>query len=95
MQRPKKIMRQVNLLSKFLPVNVMQTIFLVGSQRRKQHLPLAVFILLCLNVVVAPVVYAANNTIERRSAWAIGILGFVALALIIYLFVVVFQPERF
>ncbi|WP_193199213.1 potassium-transporting ATPase subunit F [Nostoc sp. MG11] len=88
-------MRQVNLLGEFLLINVMQTISLVRSQRRKQHLPLAVFILLCLNVVVPPVVYAANNTLEQRSAWAIGILGFVALALIIYLFVVVFQPERF
>jgi len=88
-------MRQVNLLGKFLSINVMHSIFFVWSQKRKQHLPLAIFILLCLNVVVAPAVYAANNTIEQRSAWAIGILGFVTLALVIYLFVVVFQPERF
>ena len=52
--------------------------------------------MLCLNVAIAPVVYAASDgMLERRSAWAIGILGFVTIAIVIYLFVVVFQPERF
>ncbi|MEH2143350.1 hypothetical protein [Nostoc sp.] len=31
---------------------------------------LAIFILLCLNVVIAPVVYAvADSTLERPSTW--------------------------
>ncbi len=63
MQRIKRVIRQVGLLNKFLPINVMQTISLVGSQGCKQHLPLAIFILLCLNVVVALAVYVVNNTI--------------------------------
>ncbi|WP_420758911.1 hypothetical protein [Nostoc sp. CALU 546] len=43
----------------------------VWSQWHKQHLSLAIFILLCLNVVTAPVVYAvANSTLKRSTAWA-------------------------
>lgn len=75
---------------------LVQAISFVWSQRRRQQLPLAIFIVLCLNLAIAPVVYAASNGIlERRSAWAIGILGFVTIAVVLYLFVVVFQPERF
>lgn len=75
---------------------LIQLISFIWSQRRRQNLPLTVFIVLCLNLAIAPVVYAASDGIlERRSAWAIGILGFVTIAVVIYLFVVVFQPERF
>lgn len=66
------------------------------SQVRKHQLPLAIFISLCLNLLIAPVVYAnAGGVLERRSAWAIGILGFVTISLAIYLVIVIFQPERF
>lgn len=75
---------------------LIQLISFIWSQRRRQNLPLTIFIVLCLNLAIAPVVYAASDGIlERRSAWAIGILGFVTIAVVIYLFVVVFQPERF
>ncbi|BAY08334.1 K(+)-transporting ATPase subunit F [Calothrix sp. NIES-2098] len=81
---------------KFNYLDLMQAISFVWLQWRKQHLPLAIFIVLCLNLAIAPVVYAASDGIlERRSAWAIGILGFITVALVIYLFVVIFQPERF
>lgn len=50
----------------------------------------------CLNLIIAPAVYAAaGGEIERSSAWAIGLLGLLTLGLSIYLFVVIFQPERF
>ncbi|OUL25284.1 ATPase [Nostoc sp. T09] len=76
--------------------DLLQAISFVWSQWRKQQLPLAIFIVLCLNLAIAPVVYAASDgMLERRSAWAIGILGFVTIALVLYLFVVMFQPERF
>ncbi|MDZ7956716.1 MAG: potassium-transporting ATPase subunit F [Aulosira sp. DedQUE10] len=76
--------------------DLLQTILSVCSQWRKQQLPLAIFILLGLNLAIVPGVYAASNSIlESRSAWAIGILELVAIALVIYLFVVGFQPERF
>lgn len=63
---------------------------------RKQRLPLAIFILLCLNLAIAPAVYAAaDGSMERRHAWALGILGLVTLGLLVYLFDVVFRPERY
>ncbi|QDL08260.1 K+-transporting ATPase [Brasilonema octagenarum UFV-E1] len=62
---------------------------------RSQKLPLAIFVALCLNLLIAPIVYAADSTLERFSGWAIGVLGLVTLAIIIYLSIVVFQPERF
>ncbi|MBW4563419.1 MAG: K(+)-transporting ATPase subunit F [Mojavia pulchra JT2-VF2] len=76
--------------------DMLQAISFVMSKWRKQQLPLAIFIVLCWNLAVAPIVYAASDGIlERPSAWAIGILGFVTVGLVIYLFVVIFQPERF
>lgn len=74
-------MEKINLLS--------------GIEWRRQKLPLYAFLLLCLNLVVAPAVYAASGAIERRQAYALGLLGLLTFGLIVYLFVVVFQPERF
>ena len=89
-------MKKVDLLSGFISVDVVDSISFVWSRWRKQQLPLAIFLVLCLNLLIAPVVYAAaDGTLERRSAWALGILGLVTLGLTVYLFVVVFQPERF
>lgn len=81
---------------RFLSVDMVEGISFVFWEWRRQRLPLAIFLGLCLNLIIAPVVYAAaDGVLERRSAWAIGILGLVTLALTVYLFVVVFQPERF
>ncbi len=49
-----------------------------------------------INLVLAPVVYAATSgTISREQSYALGLLGIVTLALSIYLFAVIFQPEKF
>jgi K+-transporting ATPase KdpF subunit len=62
----------------------------------QQKLPLAIFMGLCVNLLIAPVVYAAaDGALERSHAYALGLLGLVTLGLVVYLFVVVFQPERF
>lgn len=88
--------REVRLLSKFISSDMVEVVSFVWSEWRSKKLPLAIFVALCLNLLIAPLVYAgANGTLERRSAWAIGILGFVILAIVVYLFFVVFQPERF
>ncbi|WP_315788251.1 K(+)-transporting ATPase subunit F [Fischerella sp. JS2] len=90
------INREVNVFKKFLSANLVEPIYFMWSQWRRQKLPLVIFIGLCINLVIAPVVYAAaDGVLERRSAWAIGILGFITLALVVYLFFVIFQPERF
>ncbi|MBW4571811.1 MAG: potassium-transporting ATPase subunit F [Tolypothrix carrinoi HA7290-LM1] len=88
-------MKRVNLEYKFLAMDAVQAILFVWWRWYKQKLPLVLFIVLCLNLLVAPVVYAADGNLERRSAWAIGVLGFVTVALIIYLFDVIFRPERY
>ena len=49
-----------------------------------------------INLVFAPVVYAASNgAISREQSYALGLLGVVTVALSIYLFAVIFQPEKF
>lgn len=65
-------------------------------QWKKKPLPLVLFLLMCLNLVIAPTVYAATDgNINRINVYALGLLGILTLALAVYLFVVIFQPERF
>ncbi|MBH8551721.1 K(+)-transporting ATPase subunit F [Nostocaceae cyanobacterium CENA357] len=83
-------MKRVDLTRNFLSISF------IWLQRRRQQLSFAIFIFLSFNLAIVPLVYAAtDDTLSRPSTWAIGILGAVTLALVIYLFVVVFQPERF
>ncbi|OUL25386.1 ATPase [Nostoc sp. RF31YmG] len=68
----------------------------IWSEWRKQKLPLYLFLGMCFNLVVAPVVYAATGEqFSRSQAWALGLLGLVTLSLSIYLFFVMFVPEKF
>jgi hypothetical protein len=63
---------------------------------QKKKLPLYLFLSLCLNLVIAPIVYAASNSVLSRSqAWALGLLGLGTVAVSIYLFFVMFAPEKF
>jgi K+-transporting ATPase KdpF subunit len=63
---------------------------------RKQKLPLYLFIGLCLNLIIAPAVQAtAGETFSRNQSYTLGLLGLATVVLSIYLFVVMFQPERF
>jgi K+-transporting ATPase KdpF subunit len=68
----------------------------VWSRLYQRKVPRYLLLLLCLNLVIAPAVQAATgNQFSRNQAYALGILGLVTLAVAIYLFVVMFQPERF
>ena len=90
------MMKRVNFRQKLLEIDIVEGISFVWLQWYKQKLPLVIFLGFCLNLLVAPVVYAAaDGNIERRSAWALGILGFVTFGLVIYLFDVIFRPERY
>jgi len=63
---------------------------------KSKQLPITIFLILSLNIILAPIVYAATDgTWQRTQAYALGILGLVTLGLIIYLFDVVFRPERY
>lgn len=68
----------------------------IWTESRRQKLPRYLFLALCFNLVLAPVVYAAaGNELSRSQAWALGLLGLGTVALSIYLFFVMFVPERF
>lgn len=89
-------MKKMKFSGKISRTNILENISNIWQEWRRQKLPLVIFIGLCLNLIIAPLVYAASGgKIEPISAWALGILGLVTLALTVYLFVVVFQPERF
>lgn len=60
--------------------------------------PLAVriFSVMCFNLLIAPAVYAyGGDELTRKAAWSLGLLGLVTIGLSIYLFAVIFEPERF
>jgi K+-transporting ATPase KdpF subunit len=78
-------------------IELMEVIFFVWRRWCKQKIPLIIFIILCSNLLLSPVVSASSGygPLELRSVWAVSILGFVVVALIFYLCVVILQPERF
>lgn len=89
-------MKRVDLWKESLPRGFSEVMELVGEQWQKNPLPIQIFLLLCLNLLIAPAVDAATGAeITRKAAYALGILGMVIASLSIYLFVVIFQPERF
>jgi K+-transporting ATPase KdpF subunit len=62
--------------------------------RRKY--PTYLFLALCFNLLLASTVFAATgDAFSRPQIYALGILGIGTVSLSIYLFVVMFQPERF
>ncbi|MBE9049415.1 potassium-transporting ATPase subunit F [Nostocales cyanobacterium LEGE 11386] len=61
-----------------------------------KNLSLSLFFILCVNVLLAQAVYAATpDEISRAASYAIALLGLATLSVSIYLFVVIFQPEKF
>jgi K+-transporting ATPase KdpF subunit len=75
------------------PIEEMQHLWMQFYQKK---VPRYLFFLLCFNLVIAPAVQAATgHEFSRTQAYALGILGLVTVAFSIYLFVVMFQPERF
>ena len=62
----------------------------------QKRLPKALLISLLMAATIAPTVQAATGiSLDRGQTFAIVLLGMTTLSLSIYLFVVIFQPERF
>lgn len=81
--------------SRIFPLLLEET-HLFWSQFYQKKVPRYLLFLLCLNLVIAPAVQATTgNELTRSQAYALGILGLMTVAFSIYLFVVMFQPERF
>lgn len=69
---------------------------IIGDRWLKNPLATVLFLGLSLNLIIAPAVMAATGAeITRQTAYAIGILYCITVALSVYLFTVIFQPERF
>ncbi|MCU0532886.1 MAG: potassium-transporting ATPase subunit F [Hydrococcus sp. Prado102] len=78
------------------PIQFIENIAEMSIEWRRQKLPFYLFLALCVNLVLAPGVLAATGgDLSRLQAWAIALLGIVTITLSGYLFVVMFQPERF
>jgi K+-transporting ATPase KdpF subunit len=76
--------------------NYLEFLIIIKEQWSKNPLATIIFLGMSLNLIIAPVVMAASgNQITRNTAYAIGILYCVTIALSVYLFTVIFQPERF
>lgn len=73
-----------------------ETMTELWAEWRRQKLPLYLFLELCFNLVLAPAVFAATGgDLSRTQSYWLGALGLVTVALAIYLFFVMFVPERF
>lgn len=89
-------MKRVDGLREMLPRDWSEAGEMLRQQWKRNPLPIQLFFLLCLNLLLAPSVDAATGEeITRTAAYALGILGIVIVGLGVYLFVVIFQPERF
>jgi K+-transporting ATPase KdpF subunit len=75
---------------------VIESITELWAEWRRQKLPLYLFLAMCFNLFLAPLVFAATNgALSRSQSWSLGLLGVATVALSIYLFFVMFAPERF
>lgn len=75
---------------------VLEGMIEVGVEWRRQKLPLYLFLGLCFNLILAPAVFAATGgELSRTQSYWLGALVIVTIALSIYLFFVMFVPERF
>jgi K+-transporting ATPase KdpF subunit len=61
-----------------------------------QKLAVYFLIILGLNLILSPLLQASTaGVLSRGQSYALGLLGLVTFSLFVYLFVVIFQPERF
>jgi K+-transporting ATPase KdpF subunit len=89
--------RAEKISNNYLPrTQIMEVMTDIWPEWRRQKLPLYLFLGLCLNLVLAPAVLAATGgDFSRTQAYWLAILGLVTVALAIYLFFVMFVPEKF
>jgi hypothetical protein len=61
-----------------------------------KKLSFTLFLSLILNLFLAQILYAATpEVISRPASYAITLLGLATFGVSMYLFVVIFQPEKF
>lgn len=63
---------------------------------KRNRVPVNIFLLMCFNLLLMPAVQAATpGDSPRWQVYTISLLGLATASLCVYLFVVIFQPERF
>jgi len=61
-----------------------------------RKLPIYLLSIFLINLIISPLVYASTNPIlSKGQSYSLSLLGLVTFSLFIYLFVVIFQPEKF
>jgi K+-transporting ATPase KdpF subunit len=75
---------------------VIEDLCSIATKLHDRKSPRYLFWGLIINLMLAPAVYAATGgTISREQSYALGLLGLVTVAFSLYLFAVIFQPEKF
>lgn len=83
-------------ISTQVSIEVIEDMTEIWSEWRRQKLPLYLFLGLCFNLVLAPAVFAATGgEMSRSQTYWLSALGLVTIALAVYLFFVMFVPEKF
>jgi K+-transporting ATPase KdpF subunit len=83
-------------LSTQVSTEIIENVTEIWSEWRRQKLPLYLFLGLCLNLVLAPAVFAATGgEMSRTQSYWLAALGLVTVCLAVYLFFVMFVPEKF
>ena len=68
----------------------------IKLRSHSQKLAVYFLVILGLNLILSPLVQASTaGILSRGQSYALGLLGLVTVSLFVYLFVVIFQPERF
>ncbi|NQE34152.1 K(+)-transporting ATPase subunit F [Microcoleus asticus] len=89
-------MKRNDLLNDIFPRDFQEIIELAQMLWQRHPIPVHLFLVMCFNAIIAPAVYAVGREdLTRKAVWGLSLLGLVIIALSIYLFVVIFQPERF
>jgi K+-transporting ATPase KdpF subunit len=84
------------LLSNQVSGSVLETAAIIWEEGRRKKLPRYLFLGLCFNLILAPAVFAATGgDLSKVQAYWLAGLGLVTVALSIYLFFVMFVPEKF
>ena len=89
-------MKRNDLLNEVLPRDFQEIIELGKMLGQRHRIPVQLFLVMCFNLIIAPAVYAAaDESLTKKAAGGLSLLGLVIVGLAVYLIVVIFQPERF
>ena len=89
-------MKRNDLLNDVFPRDFQEIIELGQMLGQRQPITVQLFLVMCFNLIIAPAVYAATDeSLTKKAAWCLSLLGLAIVGLAVYLIVVIFQPEKF